>query len=81
SPPLSEDVPKIKSPLLIHHGEKDERLIASLPAYEAALKTANVNYQAFIYAGAQHGFNNDTTPRYDEISAKLAWKRTVEFFD
>lgn len=81
SPPLTEDVPKIKSPLLIHHGEKDERLIASLPAYETALKVANVNYQAFIYVGAQHGFNNDTTPRYDETSAKLAWRRTVEFFD
>jgi carboxymethylenebutenolidase len=79
--PLAEDVPKIKAPLLIHHGEKDERLIAGWPAYEAALKAAGVNYQGYIYPGAQHGFNNDTTPRYDEASAKLAWQRTVEFFN
>jgi carboxymethylenebutenolidase len=81
SPPSAEDVAKIKAPLLIHHGEKDERLIASLPAFEAALKATGVNYQAYVYAGAQHGFNNDTTPRYDEASAKLAWQRTVGFFE
>ena len=79
--PNAEDVPKIKAPLLIHHGEKDERLIAGWPAYEAALKAAGVNYQGYIYPGAQHGFNNDTTPRYDEVAAKLAWQRTVEFFN
>jgi carboxymethylenebutenolidase len=78
--PNAEDVPKIKAPLLIHHGEKDERLIAAWPAYEAALKAAGVNYQGYIYPGAQHGFNNDTTPRYDEAAAKLAWLRTVDFF-
>jgi len=79
--PAAEDVPKIKAPLLIHHGEKDERLLAAWPAYEAALKAAGANYQAFIYPGAQHGFNNDTTPRYDEGAAKLAWERTTAFFN
>jgi carboxymethylenebutenolidase len=79
--PNAEDVPKIKAPLLIHHGEKDERLVAAWPAYEAALKAAGVNYQGYIYPGAQHGFNNDTTPRYDEAAAKLAWERTVAFFN
>jgi carboxymethylenebutenolidase len=79
--PAVEDVPKIKAPLLIHHGEKDERLIAAWPTYEAALKAAGVNYQGFIYPGAQHGFNNDTTPRYDAAAAKLAWERTIAFFN
>jgi carboxymethylenebutenolidase len=79
--PLAEGVAKIKAPLLIHHGEKDERLIAGWPAYEAALKAASVNYQGYIYPDAQHGFNNDTTPRYDEAAAKLAWQRTVAFFN
>lgn len=79
-PPL-EDVPKIKAPLLIHYAEQDERINKGWPDYETALKAANVKYEAFVYAGAQHGFNNDTTPRYDEASAKLAWKRTVDFFN
>ncbi len=79
-PPV-DDVPKIKAPLLIHYAEQDERINKGWPDYEAALKTANVKYEAYIYAGAQHGFNNDTTPRYDEGSAKLAWKRTVDFFN
>jgi carboxymethylenebutenolidase len=79
--PNAEDVPKIKAPLLIHHGEKDERLVAAWPAYEAALKAAGVKFQGYIYPGAQHGFNNDTTPRYDEAAAKLAWERTVAFFN
>lgn len=79
--PTAEDVPKIKAPLLIHYAEQDERINAGWPAYEAALKAANVKYEAFIYAGAQHGFNNDTTPRYDEAAAKLAWKRTTDFFN
>ena len=73
------EVPKIKAPLLIHDAEKDERILAGWPAYEAALKANNVRYQHFVYPGAQHGFNNDTTPRYDEAAAKLAWQRTVEF--
>jgi carboxymethylenebutenolidase len=79
--PVLEDVAKIKASVLIHHGGKDERLLAALPKYEEALKAAGVSYQAYIYAGAEHGFNNDTTPRYDEASAKLAWKRTVDLFN
>ena len=78
-PPV-EDVPKIQAPLLIHYAENDERINAAWPAYEAALKENKKKYEAFIYAGTQHGFNNDTTPRYDAAAAKLAWSRTVEFF-
>ncbi len=74
------EVPKIKTPLLIHDAEKDERILAGWPAYEAALIANKVDYQHFVYAGAQHGFNNDTTPRYDEAAAKLAWTRTMDFF-
>ena len=77
----AEDVPNIKAPLLIHYAEKDDRINAGWPAYEAALKANNVKYSAFIYPGTQHGFNNDTTPRYDEAAAKLAWQRTIEFFN
>jgi carboxymethylenebutenolidase len=76
-----EDVPKIKAPLLIHFAEQDERINAAWPAYEAALKSAKVSYQAHLYPGTQHGFNNDTTPRYDEAAAKLAWSRTIAFFN
>jgi carboxymethylenebutenolidase len=79
--PAVEDVPKIKAPLLIQYAGVDDRVNAGWPAYEAALKEARVKYEAFIYPGAQHGFNNDTTPRYDEAAAKLAWKRTVDFFN
>lgn len=79
--PPAEDVAKIKAPLLIHYAENDQRINAGWPAYENALKAANVKYQAFIYPGTQHGFNNDTTPRYDEAAAKLAWQRTVDFFN
>jgi carboxymethylenebutenolidase len=78
--PPPEAAATIKAPLLVHLAEKDERINAAWPAYEAALKAANVRYQAHVYPGAQHGFNNDTTPRYDEASAKLAWTRTLEFF-
>ncbi|HKQ18131.1 MAG TPA: dienelactone hydrolase family protein [Candidatus Eisenbacteria bacterium] len=74
------DVPKIKAPLLIHYAETDERINAGWPAYEAALKENKKKYEAFIYPGTQHGFNNDTTPRYDAAAAKLAWSRTVDFF-
>ncbi|MET0660763.1 MAG: dienelactone hydrolase family protein [Steroidobacteraceae bacterium] len=76
-----EEVPKIKAPLLLHYAERDDRINAGWPAYDAALKAAGVNYQAFIYPGTQHGFNNDTTPRYDEAAAKLAWSRTIAFFN
>jgi carboxymethylenebutenolidase len=73
------EVPKIKTPLLIHDAGNDQRVLAGWPAYEAALIANKVDYQHFVYAGAEHGFNNDTTPRYDEASAKLAWSRTVAF--
>jgi carboxymethylenebutenolidase len=78
-PPAAE-VPRIKSPLLIHYAGADERINAGWPAYEAALKAAGTPYEAHIYPNVQHGFNNDTTPRYDEAAAKLAWQRTVAFF-
>jgi len=80
SSPTIDDVPKIKAPLLIHHAAVDERINASWPAFEAALKAANVRYERHLYPGTQHGFNNDTTPRYDAASAKLAWGRTMSFF-
>jgi len=76
-----EDAAKIKSPLLIHYAENDQRINAGWPAYEAALKAANVPHTMHMYPGTQHGFNNDTTPRYDEAAAKLAWQRTIEFFN
>ncbi len=79
-PPV-EAVAKIKAPLLIHYAGTDERINAGWPAYEVALKAAKVPYTVFIYPGTQHGFNNDTTPRYDEKAAKLAWQRTIDFFN
>ena len=78
--PPAEDVAKIKAPLLIHYAEKDDRINAGIPAFEQALRANRVNYQLFTYPGTQHGFNNDTTPRYDKAAADLAWKRTMEFF-
>ncbi|MEK7953935.1 dienelactone hydrolase family protein [Luteolibacter soli] len=78
--PAAEDVPKIKAALLLQYAELDQRVNAGWPAYEEALKKAGVKYEAFIYPGVNHGFHNDTTPRYDEAAAKLAWERTVEFF-
>jgi carboxymethylenebutenolidase len=81
SPPAPADAPSIKAPLLLQFAEQDERINAAWPASEAALKSAGVKYQAYIYPGTQHGFNNDTTPRYDKDAAALAWKRTVEFFN
>jgi carboxymethylenebutenolidase len=79
--PAAEDVAKIKAPLLIQYAGKDERVNSGWPAYEQALKAAGVKYQVYIYPDVEHGFNNDTTPRYDEAAAKLAWKRTIEFFN
>ena len=76
----AEDVPAIVSPLLIHYGELDERINAGWPEYEAALKANGKTYKAHIYGGANHGFHNDTTPRYDEEAATLAWDRTLAFF-
>ncbi len=79
--PAAADVAKIKSPLLIHYAGLDERINAGWPAYETALKENKVRYEAFIYPNVNHGFHNDTTPRYDEAAAKLAWQRTVDFFN
>lgn len=76
-----EDVPRIKAHLQIHYAEKDDRINAGWPAYEAALKKSGTRYEAYIYPGVEHGFNNDTTPRYDPTAAKLAWSRTVDFFN
>ena len=75
-----EDVPKIKAPLMLHYASEDQRVNAGWPAYEEALKANKVTYQAFIYEGTQHGFHNDTTPRYNKDAAAVAWKRTIDFF-
>ena len=79
--PTAADVPKIKAPLMLHYAGLDQRIDAGWPAYEEALKANHVNYQEYMYDGVNHGFHNDTTPRYDEKAAKLAWKRTVDFFN
>jgi carboxymethylenebutenolidase len=79
--PTADDVAKIKAPLLLHYASLDTRITGGWPAYETALKANRVTYAGYVYEGANHGFHNDTTPRYDEPAAKLAWKRTIEFFD
>jgi carboxymethylenebutenolidase len=79
-PPAAE-VPKIKAPLMLHYASLDARITGNWPAFEEALKANHVQYEGFVYEGAQHGFHNDTTPRYDEKSAKLAWQRTLDFFN
>jgi carboxymethylenebutenolidase len=79
--PAAEDVPKTKASLLLHYAELDKRVNAGWPAYEEALKAARVHYTAHVYKGTNHGFHNDTTPRYDEAAAKLAWQRTIDFFN
>lgn len=81
SAPDTRDVGKIKCPLLIHSAESDERINAGWPEFERALKAAHVKYERFLYPGTQHGFNNDTTPRYDAAAARLAWGRTIAFFN
>ncbi|HLA60146.1 MAG TPA: dienelactone hydrolase family protein [Puia sp.] len=78
--PAKELVPQIHAPLLLHYAELDTRLTEGWPAYEAALKENKKEYTAYIYPGVNHGFHNDTTPRYDKTAAELAWKRTIEFF-
>lgn len=78
--PAAADVAKIRAPLLIHYAGLDERVNAGWPDYEAALKAAGTRYEAFIYEGVNHGFHNDSTPRYDEAAANLAWERTLAFF-
>ena len=79
--PSADDVPQIKAPLLLHYAGNDQGINAGIAAYEAALKANNKTYTLYIYDGTQHGFHNDTTPRYDENAAKLAWQRTVDFFN
>jgi carboxymethylenebutenolidase len=79
--PSAEDAAKVKAPLLLHYAETDQRINAGWAAYEAVLKANKVPYTMHMYPGTQHGFNNDTTPRYDEAAAKLAWQRTIEFFN
>lgn len=78
--PKAEDVARIKAPLLLHYGALDEGINKGWPAYEAALKAAGKTYEAYIYPGVNHGFHNDSTPRYDEAAAKLAWERTIAWF-
>ena len=79
--PTAAEAAKIKAPLLLQYASNDERINAAWPAYETALKAAGVKYEAFVYPNTEHGFNNDTTPRYNPEAAKLAWSRTVAFFN
>ncbi len=79
--PSAADAAKIKAPLLLHYGSLDTRITGGWPAYEEALKANHVVYSEYVYEGANHGFHNDTTPRYDEAAAKLAWQRTIDFFN
>ena len=79
--PPAEAAAKIKAPMLIHYAGLDERIDAGWPAFEEALKAGGVKYQMYMYPNVNHGFHNDTTPRYDEAAAKLAWSRTLEFFN
>jgi carboxymethylenebutenolidase len=82
APPAAADVQKIKAAILVQHGELDTRLASTWPAYDAALKAANVPHEGYIYPGAVHGFNNDATPeRYNKAAADLAWQRTIDWFD
>ena len=80
--PAVDDVSKIKAAVQLHYASQDERVNAGIAAYEEALKKNNIKYELFMYEGAQHAFHNDSAPtRYNEAAAKLAWKRTLEFFD
>src|SRR5258707_10906303 len=79
--PPAADAAKIKAPLLLHYASLDTRITEGWPAYEEALKANHVTFTAYVYEGVNHGFHNDTTPRYDEAAAKLAWQRTLDFFD
>lgn len=81
SQPSAEDTAKIKAPLLIHYAESDPRINAGWPAWEEALKKNNIRYTMRMYPATQHGFHNDTTPRYDDAAARLAWSRTLDFFE
>ncbi len=79
--PSPDDVDFIEAPLMLHHGALDERVNAGWPDFEEALKTADRDYEQFMYEDANHGFHNDTTPRFDEAAADLAWRRTLAFFE
>lgn len=79
--PKAEDVAHIKAPLVLHYASEDARITGGWPAYETALKAAGVTYAAYIYQGCQHGFHNDTTPRYDKAAAELSWQRTLDHFN
>jgi carboxymethylenebutenolidase len=79
--PPAADIPKIKAAVLVHHGELDTRLAGTWPDYDKALTAAGVTHEGYVYPKANHGFNNDTTPRYDEAAAKLAWQRTIDWFN
>ena len=79
--PSAADVAKIKTPVLAHYGELDTRITSGWPAFDSGLTAAHVTHAGYVYGGANHGFHNDTTPRYDEAAAKLAWQRTLEFFN
>ena len=79
--PPREEVSKIKAPLQLHYAELDTRVNEGWPEYEKALQENNVEHTAYIYPNTNHGFHNDTTPRYDKTAAELAWKRTVDFFN
>jgi carboxymethylenebutenolidase len=76
----TDSVARIKAPLLCHLAEHDERVNATYPAFESALKAAGVPYQVYVYPGTQHGFHNNSTPRYNEAAAKLSWERTLAHF-
>jgi carboxymethylenebutenolidase len=78
--PSADDAAKIKAPLQAHYGEADTRITSGWPAFDAALTAAKVTHEGYVYPGAQHGFHNDTTPRYDEAAAKLAWERSMGWF-
>jgi carboxymethylenebutenolidase len=79
--PSAPDAAKIKAPLLAHYAELDNRVTSGWPAFDAALTAANVTHQGYVYKGTNHGFHNDTTPRYDDAAAKLAWQRTLDWFN
>ena len=79
--PPAADAARIRTPLKLHYAGNDERVNAGWPAFDAALKAAGVPSEAYFYAKTEHGFHNDTTPRYDAAAAQLAWQRTLAFFD
>jgi carboxymethylenebutenolidase len=79
--PSAEETAKIKAPVLAHYAELDTRITSGWPAFDAALSAAHVTHEGYVYAGANHGFHNDTTPRYDEAAAKLAWQRTLDWLN